>query len=90
MTAVADGILELERAFDDAELHGDAGRLGALNAALASSGRLPARHLPTPAWIVITARACATTSCISRAIRTRSSRTSAARSRSACEASPAW
>jgi hypothetical protein len=30
MTAVSDDILELERAFDDAELHGDAGRLGAL------------------------------------------------------------
>jgi hypothetical protein len=27
MGAVADDILELQRAFDDAELHGDAGRL---------------------------------------------------------------
>jgi ketosteroid isomerase-like protein len=30
MDAVADDILELARAFDEAELHGDAGRLGAL------------------------------------------------------------
>jgi hypothetical protein len=27
---VADDILELQRAFDDAELHGDAGRLAAI------------------------------------------------------------
>ena len=30
MDAVADDILELQRAFDDAELHGDAERLGGL------------------------------------------------------------
>jgi hypothetical protein len=30
MDAVAEDILELARAFDEAELHGDAGRLGAL------------------------------------------------------------
>jgi hypothetical protein len=30
MGTVADDILELQRAFDDAEMHGDAGRLGAL------------------------------------------------------------
>ena len=30
MGTVTDDILELQRAFDDAEMHGDAGRLGAL------------------------------------------------------------
>jgi hypothetical protein len=66
------------------------------SAPLASSGRRDISRLPTAACTVTTARAWATTSCSSRAMRTRSSRTcwrarsaSAARSRSACSASPA-
>ena len=66
------------------------------SAAPASSGRFAIRRRPTPAWTVITASVWATTSCSSRAMRTRSSRTSCrvrsasvARSRSACSASPA-